>query len=718
MKTKKCTKKLKGGSFFKKLIGKKFKQNGFSRLEQMEAGVPWDRLKSFIEKGEENKNSPFKEFLLNNSGNAKELELKLANEKRIEAKELELKLANEKRIEANKKRIQEIKDLRKNHSNKTPSIYIQESHSHQLSDCLKVPKNTLIIFAGPSGVETRIGFEQALNRDFSKLLKGTEDKMDFEGMKTRLQKIRAKNWYPDLTFHYSDYFGAKPTGDTPRKLKCPGEDGKTQMSTIESYTDHIYSGNKALLKFGFTTLDKFITNMNEGRTDSLDISPYHTKKLLGWDEDEDKYKGTIDAIKNNMPYFDFRDPNNNFEDFSGIQKLGEFYFNKDNANFILDRITYANTWGELYTTLEYSKKNNWNEIKLSELIAINGAGIYIHHTCRPFLESGVVKPGRANSLIALEAHCPINPKVGIDQNVTIGKYKGCELIKSITIGNKNTIINGSFEDCKKLQTVEFETGSKLEEIHPMTFVGCTSLKEIDIPESVTKLGSNTMIFKMGGEVFSFCQELKTIKFPQNGKIETIYYKTCYKCSQLKNITFPNNLKEIKEEAFYHCLSLNTITFPDKLKVIGKKAFYGCTKLNTITFPDTLKVIGEKAFYGCDKLNNITFPQNLISIGDKAFAGCTNLNEIHFKSKNITIDTEAFIGGDSLYSNTIINNVYFVENTKINGKPHDHEETKALFPEGCQIINLNLKKAMGKSKKKKKRRKRRKKKSSQRKKRKK
>ena len=480
------TKKLKGGSFFKRLFGKTEaepvlgEQTGHVNIEETEK----KKLEKLLGEGV---------FFVNNSGNTRELDLKLAN----------------------KKRIQEIKDLRKNHSNKTPSIYIQHSHSYQLLDCLKVPKNTLIIFTGPSGVCSRSDNERDLtNPEFSKLLKGTEDKMDFEGMKARLKNIRDKNWFPDLTFHYSNYFGAKPTKDSKRQLKCLGEDGKTQMRTIESYTDHIYASTTGV--GGFTTLDQYVTNINEGRTDSLDITPYHTKQLLG--------RGRVEDLKNNRPYFDIRDPNNNFEDFSDIQKLGEYYFNKDNATSIFYRMTYANTGGELYTTLTYSKEKNWSEIKLSELISINGAGIYIHHACRPFDDAAEQWPGRANSLNALEAHCPINPKVGIDQNVTVGKYKGCELIESITIGNENTIINGSFENCTNLQTVEFEEDSTLEVISQHSFDGCYSLKEIYIPDSVKKIGC-CIVSMFVGKVFSDCINLKTIKFPQNEDIDTIYYRT-------------------------------------------------------------------------------------------------------------------------------------------------------------------------------------------------
>ena len=188
---------------------------------------------------------------------------------------------------------EEIKQLRDNHSNETPSIYLQNSHSSQTTNCLKVPQNTLIIFTGASGEVSKIGSHKKLlsNSDFIKLLKKPiTNKKD---MDKKLKDIRKKNWYPMLTFHYSDYFGITPSNDNERAVldgqKCIDVDGN-DMHTTESYYDIIYGRNDDLEASGLTTLDQFVNETN----DSLDISPYHTKQLMGWSSARERYNKFVD----------------------------------------------------------------------------------------------------------------------------------------------------------------------------------------------------------------------------------------------------------------------------------------------------------------------------------------------------------------------------------------------------------------------------------------
>ena len=91
----------------------------------------------------------------------------------------------------------EIKELREGHSNLNPSIYIQNSHSSQTTDCLKVPEDTLLIFLGASGIESIFGAELPLAEPKTMELLKTpiENKSQMDKRLEELRKV-----FPMLTF--------------------------------------------------------------------------------------------------------------------------------------------------------------------------------------------------------------------------------------------------------------------------------------------------------------------------------------------------------------------------------------------------------------------------------------------------------------------------------------------------------------------------------------
>lgn len=64
--------------------------------------------------------------------------------------------------------------------------------------------------------------------------------------------------------------------------------------------------------------------------------------------------------------------------------------------------------------------------------------------------------------------------------------------------------------------------------------------------------------------------------------------------------------------------------------LNKGAFYDCKKLKEITMPDGVKNIGDEAFSGCTSLKSITIPSSVISIGSRAFSSCYSLDSVEFK----------------------------------------------------------------------------------------
>ena len=59
-----------------------------------------------------------------------------------------------------------------------------------------------------------------------------------------------------------------------------------------------------------------------------------------------------------------------------------------------------------------------------------------------------------------------------------------------------------------------------------------------------------------------------------------------KCSSLQNINLPESLTGIGESAFFfNCVNLNNVTIPNSISIIASSTFSGCSSLSTIKLPD-------------------------------------------------------------------------------------------------------------------------------------
>ena len=143
-------------------------------------------------------------------------------------------------------------------------------------------------------------------------------------------------------------------------------------------------------------------------------------------------------------------------------------------------------------------------------------------------------------------------------------------------------------------------GENVVAISNNAFKGITSLKTINMPDSILHIGS-----------YAF-----------------------WKCSNIKSVVIPKKVQNISSGVFNDCSSLEKIDIHEGIKNIEAYAFSGCIAMKEIQFPNSVISIGEGAFNGCTGLTNITIPNSVNSIGYGAFENCTNL-------KKITIP---FVGG--------------------------------------------------------------------------
>lgn len=104
-----------------------------------------------------------------------------------------------------------------------------------------------------------------------------------------------------------------------------------------------------------------------------------------------------------------------------------------------------------------------------------------------------------------------------------------------------------------------------------------------------------------------------------------------KCSSLKAISLPGDLKSVGDFAFCDCSSLEALNLPSGIKSIGNYAFWYCENLTSLTLPSGLISIGDRAFENCYSLTSLEFPSSLTTLGDLVFAGCYGLTNLTLHS---------------------------------------------------------------------------------------
>ena len=233
---------------------------------------------------------------------------------------------------------------------------------------------------------------------------------------------------------------------------------------------------------------------------------------------------------------------------------------------------------------------------------------------------------------------------------------------------------------------------KVTGIGSSAFYCCTGLMSIEIPNSVTSIGTDafygtawynnqpdglvyvgkvayeykgnmpnntTIVLEEGtlgiaGDAFYKCSGLISITMPSS--LICIGRSAFYGCSSLKSITIPNSVTSIGDDAFSKCTGLISIIIPSSVTTIGDYAFEGCTSLTSIEIPNSVTSIGEYAFAGCSGLTSIEIPNSVASIGYYAFQNCTGLTSITIPNSVTSIGQGSFDGCIGLTSVTIPNSV--------------------------------------------------------------
>lgn len=207
-----------------------------------------------------------------------------------------------------------------------------------------------------------------------------------------------------------------------------------------------------------------------------------------------------------------------------------------------------------------------------------------------------------------------------------GVFSACSNLKDITIRGKDiTITPYMLRGCGNLENIYFPDGMEKITIGDFAFDYDEKLKTLDgvlnQNGDQAQLIISSKIKSMGRSVFNHCTQIKQVKFQED--IKEIPEGALGGVQEIHSVQIPEGVKKIGDRVFSNCSGLETVEIPKSVTFIGNQAFYGCA-IKEIKLPEQLESIGNGAFSFCKRLKNIYVPGNIKTIGMSVFSYCDNL----------------------------------------------------------------------------------------------
>ena len=99
----------------------------------------------------------------------------------------------------------------------------------------------------------------------------------------------------------------------------------------------------------------------------------------------------------------------------------------------------------------------------------------------------------------------------------------------------------------------------------------------------------------------------------------------YQCTNLVSVEIPNSVTSIGSNAFYGCTALTNIPDLSGITIIPNGLFLECTSLVSVTIPNSITSVGGSSFQRCTNLRDIVIPSSVTNMsGQFTFAECRSL----------------------------------------------------------------------------------------------
>ncbi len=174
------------------------------------------------------------------------------------------------------------------------------------------------------------------------------------------------------------------------------------------------------------------------------------------------------------------------------------------------------------------------------------------------------------------------------EEIPLYAFHGCTSSTITLPSNVKYVAEGAFSRCTNIETIEFP--DSLEKLATRNlFVGCSSLKHVDLPEDVEYVSATTE------RLFAGCMALESACIPGGcggGKMGAYTFSDC---EVLKEVTLGDGLAFVGEHAFHNLPVLKEIIFPDSVTEIDDQTFYDCPALKDVWLSDNLSDVPAHMF---------------------------------------------------------------------------------------------------------------------------
>lgn len=241
--------------------------------------------------------------------------------------------------------------------------------------------------------------------------------------------------------------------------------------------------------------------------------------------------------------------------------------------------------------------------------------------------------------------------LGSPENPYLALARMSPMVETAVFHPDTRVICGeAFEDCDKLKDLIIPEGilsiggfalpslktvsipATMEHIDSLAFHYCR------VPSEITVAEGNKSYKSVDGNLFSYDgtrliryasgKEDKTYTVPDGTVVIEGY--AFWNAKSLTEVTLPDSVEEIRDQAFLYCEGLKTLPLGKGLKIIGGQAFGYCKSLTEVTIPDHVEELSYSVFSGCEKLETVVIGSGVTWLGDEIFRGCYALREVVFK----------------------------------------------------------------------------------------